>query len=74
MAASKDFRRAHLVDFRLQMFAYPVATSTFVAFALFLEPELGHDGAETVLDGADVGLDQYARIIKRQYHEKHSDQ
>ena len=49
MAALEDIWRAHLVDFSLQMFAYPITSSAFVAFAFFLEPQLGHDGAEAAV-------------------------
>ena len=52
MTPLKDLRMPHLVDLRLCMLVYIIATSATMADAFTLKPELGHDGAEA----AGVGI------------------
>ena len=52
MAASENFWMAQSFYFVLCVFSYIIASSAGASLAFFLEPELGHDGAEAAVVGA----------------------
>ena len=58
-----------LIVSSIAMVAYQVVEVSDVASGL-----LYYVAQSFLLAGSIFGLDQYIRIIKRQYHEKHSDQ
>jgi hypothetical protein len=58
-----------LIVSSIAMVAYQVVEVSDVASGL-----LYYVAQSFLLAGSIFGLDQYVRIIKRQYHEKHSDQ
>jgi hypothetical protein len=54
MVASEEFRMSHLVNLRLQFFAYPIPTSLLVSNAFLRKPQLGHDGSEAAGKQAEL--------------------